>query len=308
MMPPQMQPMTSVLQANACRTRAFTLIELLVVLTMVGVLIALLLPAVQMAREAARRMQCRNQIVQLVLGLQNYQTAYRVLPPGSVNEAGPIKSDENGYHVSWIVQILPHLEQQNVYNSFDFMFGAYTPQNAAVRDHDIPMLLCPSDNVPKTHGRNSYAGNHHDTESPIDVDNNGVVFLNSSIRLDDVADGTSCTVYVGEKWLSDGPLLGWVTGTTSTLRNGGGLPAFDAHAEHIPTLPGSHAVRPGDPEMSIAAREKDLLTVGGFSSRHTGGYHVGLGDSSVRFISHSLSRSVLRSLMNRADAEIVGDF
>jgi len=244
--------------------------------------------------------------------LQNYQAAFHVLPPGCVNPTGPIKSEEKGYHVSWIVQILPHLEQQNVYHKLDFTFGVYSPQNASVRQQSLPNLLCPSDGAARGQGAegNSYAGNHHDREAPIDVGNNGVLFLNSSIRLDDVSDGTSHTIYVGEKWLSDGPTLGWVSGTSSTLRNGSGLRNGqpDGYSEAILTLPGSRAVPPGTPKKSDEQRVKELLIVGGFSSQHPGGFHVGLGDSSIRLISQNIDSSVFRNLMNRADGQTIGDY
>ena len=90
--------------------RRFTLIELLVVIAIIAILIALLLPAVQQAREAARRTQCRNNLMQVLIGLHNYEIAHEVLPPGCVNPEGPIRNESKGYHVSWIVHILPFLE------------------------------------------------------------------------------------------------------------------------------------------------------------------------------------------------------
>src|SRR3954453_14939119 len=92
------------------RRNGFTLIELLVVIAIIALLIALLLPAVQQAREAARRAQCRNNLMQIGVALNNYSMAHDMLPPGTVNSTGPIKSlERGGYHMSWLVQILPHL-------------------------------------------------------------------------------------------------------------------------------------------------------------------------------------------------------
>src|SRR6476646_404760 len=90
--------------------RGFTLIELLVVIAIISVLIALLLPAVQSAREAARRSQCVNNLMQLGIALQSYESAHEVLPPGVVNETGPVLDQPKGYGFGWMVQILPYYE------------------------------------------------------------------------------------------------------------------------------------------------------------------------------------------------------
>ena len=116
------------------RVRGFTLVELLVVIAIIGVLIALLLPAVQAAREAGRRVQCINNLCQLALAAQNYEAAHECLPPGVVNATGPIESVAQGQHVNWLAQILPQLELQNAYDRLDFAAGAYAPVNAPLRN------------------------------------------------------------------------------------------------------------------------------------------------------------------------------
>src|SRR4051812_39085560 len=103
------------------RTRGrpgFTLIELLVVIAIISVLIALLLPAIQAAREAARRVQCVNNLMQIGIAVQNYESSHEILPPGVVDLAGPIQNVPKGYHASWMVQLLPYLEQKNVARRF----------------------------------------------------------------------------------------------------------------------------------------------------------------------------------------------
>src|ERR1700754_2067028 len=95
------------------KARAFTLIELLVVIAIIAILIALLLPAVQQAREAARRTQCKNNLMQLGIALHNYQMAFEPPPPGVVNSTGPVLNSPSGYHMGWIAQILPYIEQRN---------------------------------------------------------------------------------------------------------------------------------------------------------------------------------------------------
>ena len=206
------------------RRRGFTLIELLVVIAIIAVLIALLLPAVQQAREAARRTQCKNNLMQIGLALQNYMLGHEVLPPGTQNATGPIlsKEDATQSHMSWLVQILPYLEQQNVYHHIDFTQSVYAPANVSVRSRQMNVMTCPSD--PHVFGKGvgvtSYCGVHNDYEAPIDVNQNGVLFLNSAIHYEQVTDGSSNTIYVMEARAETGADLGWMAGTKSSLRNG----------------------------------------------------------------------------------------
>lgn len=102
------------------RRRGFTLVELLTVVLIISVLISLLLPAVQSSRENARRLQCEKNLMQIGIALGNYATTHGVLPPGVVNDKGPISNLPVGYHMSWVVQILPFLEQGNIYRHVDF--------------------------------------------------------------------------------------------------------------------------------------------------------------------------------------------
>ena len=212
------------------RRAGFTLIELLVVIAIIAVLIALLLPAVQAAREAARRVQCVNNLVQIGVALQNYESAHEVLPPGVVNPTGPIRNAPTGYHMSWMVQILPYIEQTNAFKRVNFKAGVYDPVNGTVRAHMIGVFMCPSDSGPMSSTTpddqvvisNNYAACHNDVEAPIDVKNTGVFYLNSATRYEDITDGTSSTIFVSEKAVSANE-LGWMSGTRSTLRNTGTL-------------------------------------------------------------------------------------
>jgi prepilin-type N-terminal cleavage/methylation domain-containing protein/prepilin-type processing-associated H-X9-DG protein len=274
--------------------RGFTLIELLVVIAIIAVLIALLLPAVQMAREAARRSQCRSHLMQLIIAIHNYEQAHDVLPPGVVNSNGPIENTPQGYHFSWMVQILPFVDQTNVYRHFDFKRSVYDPANKTARGVAIELFVCPSewgaeriDGV----GMSNYAACHNDVETPIDSDNTGVFFLNSAIRLERIDDGPSNTLFLGEKLIEQGH-LGWASGTPSTLRNTGA------------TI-NTHTIPPYLMSSRAGAPPPDPAAVGSFSSVHPGGAQFALGDGSVRFISESVDHTALQRLANRADGSIV---
>ncbi|MCA9022721.1 MAG: DUF1559 domain-containing protein [Planctomycetaceae bacterium] len=285
--------------------RGFTLIELLVVIAIIAILIALLLPAVQQAREAARRSSCKNKLLQLNVALQNYEMAHNVLPPGSINPTGPIENEQKGYHVSWILQILPYLDERIAFNKFDFNKSVYDPANKEVASYRIATLHCPS-NPNKGH---CYAGVQNDIEAPISEDNNGVLFLNSSVSYDEILDGCSKTLFVGE--FIEGNQLGWVSGTRSTLRNAGTF--INSDDGKIFTSKAAYEKRFSPEEErnnpdSSKPKVNNKSFVGGFSSYHTGGGHFGIGDGSVRFLSENINQSVYEALANRHDGQLLSEF
>lgn len=291
-----MSPFATV-QRPVPRSRgAFTLVELLVVIAIIGVLIGLLLPAVQAAREAARRVSCMNNMTQLGLALHHHEFSVENLPSGVINPDGPIRNEPIGQHVSWVVQILPYIEQQNLFEHFDIEAGAYAPENSQARSRPIPTLMCPSFPGPavitndfqdtgKRIGSNTYAGCYHDSESPIDLDNNGLLFLNSKVRYSEILDGSSQTILVGET-TPKADILGWASGTRATLRNTSGFES----TENWHQLPSG---------------ETGSLEVGGFSSFHVGGGVFTFADGSTKFLSKSISPGLYRQLGNRADGELL---
>jgi prepilin-type N-terminal cleavage/methylation domain-containing protein len=298
------------------RRQAFTLVELLVVIAVIGVLIAMLLPAVQAAREAARRISCANNLMQVGLAVQHYESAREVLPPGVLDPTSPVQSVAAGQHHGWIVQILPYLEQRNAFEQVDFAGSIYGPTNAAVRAAPIPSLRCPSDPTNNPAASN-YAACHHDVESPIAFDNHGVFFLNSRVRLGDILDGTTNTIFLGEK-LVEANDLGWMSGTRATLRNSGlaakTLPLARSQEPAAP-MPAEASNASGGPAGVTAAvagaagptgpNPNSPLYVGGFSAMHPGGYLVGLGDGSVRLLSGAVTPKLLQQACHRDDGLII---
>jgi prepilin-type N-terminal cleavage/methylation domain-containing protein len=127
--------------------RAFTLIELLVVITIIGILIGLLLPAVQAVRESARRVTCQNNIHQVSIALKAYDGAYRKFPPGSVwaTTVNPEQKNNPNLRESWVILILPYMDQQTLYEKFDLTLPIPNAINMPARSVRIPVLQCPTD-------------------------------------------------------------------------------------------------------------------------------------------------------------------
>ncbi len=289
----------------------FTLIELLVVIAIIAVLIGLLLPAVQAAREAARRAQCVNNLMQLGIAVHNYESAHEVLPPGVVNPTGPIKNLPQGYHFGWVTQLLPYLEQKNVDRHLDRKVGVYAPSNLSARVVVIGTLLCPSDGHNWSNGgvaSTNYAGCHHDVEAPIAANNAGVFFLNSSVRYEDITDGSSSTIFIGEKNSEVGD-LGWASGTRATLRNAGwpiaGSSRFTRIAPRPFPIDDEDDDMDGETTKGSAREPEESAPVGGFSSNHPGGANFLFGDGAVRFLKQSMSPAVFQNLASRADGEMI---
>jgi prepilin-type N-terminal cleavage/methylation domain-containing protein/prepilin-type processing-associated H-X9-DG protein len=288
----------------------FTLIELLVVIAIIAVLIALLLPAVQAAREAARRAQCVNNLMQLAITLQSYESSHEMLPPGVVNQTtGPILDQPKGYHFGWLAQVLPHCEMRNIYNHFNFKIGLYETENFTTRTTLVRLFLCPSDpgsvRGPTGVAMTSYVGSQNDREAPIAANNNGVLFLNSAIRFEDITDGSSQTIFLGEK-LNDGLGEGWASGTRASLRNAGsGINRKTTTSTPAFALGEDDADTTGRAGAAGATAFDTLSFVGGYDSRHPGGANFAFGDGSVRFLKTSIGFGTFRLLANRADGEII---
>jgi prepilin-type N-terminal cleavage/methylation domain-containing protein/prepilin-type processing-associated H-X9-DG protein len=300
------------------RRAGFTLIELISVIAIIAVLIALLLPAVQAAREAARRCQCVNNLTQIGIALQSYEATHLVLPPGTINSTGPIIETISSYQFGWLTQILPQLEQKAVFRHLDFQQGIYDPANYSARNVMINVLVCPSDGNRHRAGSElvtqypglidvattNYAGCHNDVEAPIDTTNHGVFYLNSRVKLDEIEDGLSHTIFVGEK-RTPGDELGWASGTRASLRNTG-TPINQTKLDSLDFLPAMTEDPQSLPPGTVPEPRKPV-TVGGFGSFHASGSNFLFGDGSVHYVRTSVNSRIYRLLGSRDDGQIVGD-
>jgi prepilin-type N-terminal cleavage/methylation domain-containing protein/prepilin-type processing-associated H-X9-DG protein len=198
------------------KNRGFTLIELLVVIAIIGVLIALLLPAVQSAREAARRAQCTNNLKQLALAVHNYVDGNSVLPQQTTFPAGQLQSW--GWSYSWTIGLLPFIEQQPMANAFNFdvgMFGngeGYTYQqgNTTVGYSQVASFLCPSDGSKSRpahpYGTTNYFGNYGGPGTMLQFTGTITVGIGATTHrnagpfgFEGIRDGTSNTALFSER-------------------------------------------------------------------------------------------------------------
>lgn len=296
----------------------FTLIELLVVIAIIAALIGLLLPAVQKVREAAARTQCSNNLHQIGLALHNYHDSQGSFPAGFVCTQPQADPDYTSPGWGWAALILPFIEQGNLSRQIDFALPIEAPSNLAARTMILKLYVCPSDRdtgvftVESKSGAalaeaatNSYAACHGvgiDLDEELD-DFNGMFSRNSRVRFNDVTDGTSNTIAIGERgaFFTQTPWAGAVSfGSTRITPN---APVINRNAiEDAPTQTLAHI----DVEMINDPRgdEED------FFSPHTGVAMFLFVDGSVHSISTALSLQTLQALSTRDGGEVVnaGDF
>jgi prepilin-type N-terminal cleavage/methylation domain-containing protein len=296
--------------------RAFTLVELLVVIAIIGILVALLLPAIQAARESARKTSCRNNLHQIGVALQNYESSYRRLPSGYIYAAGP---QGNALGHSWTDKILPFMELQSIYDKLNFKLPIYDPFHVPVREIHIDSLLCPTDAISPTgfvemgtekYAMACYVANFGTPDLDEDQEQRndpmfpnrpwGPFYRNSKTKLKDITDGTSKTLMCGER--QNGP-----------FRTAG---AHGVHFEYETTWAG--AVRDiGDPTddhghmvlfqtghtpNSALSDDRDV------SASHSGEALFVMCDASVHSISESIDQKVYNSLGTMNREETVTEF
>ncbi len=232
---------------------AFTLVELLVVIAIIGVLVALLLPAIQAAREAARRIQCQSQLHNLGLAVLNYESARKNLPPSSQMQRGSggrggvsnSLTMYSGEQLSWVVQVLPYLELQSLYDQFDLSKNVFGQNlNTAPESQQPVVLLCPTDgatgrvyqNTTYTNDKPLAKGNYAAFSCPEHL-TSSVVWQGALVEipqpLSRVTDGTSNTLMLAEVRTREDPLD--QRGTWALAWPGSTLLAADMHGQGVGT-------------------------------------------------------------------------
>jgi prepilin-type N-terminal cleavage/methylation domain-containing protein len=232
----------------ADQTRGFTLVELLVVIAIIGILVALLLPAIQAAREAARRVQCQNSIKNLALAVLNYENQKRGLPPATLAKqiSGTNERIALTHDLSWIVHILPFIEEQALYDQIDQKKTGVQQDNTVgsrPHEHQLATLLCPSDSAlgrfytsPFTFGRRLGKGNYAAYVSPehtVSMRCFPGAMINEVQPLSRLIDGTSKTLMLAEIRTRDHELD--ERGVWIAAWAGGSLVSFDMHSQESGT-------------------------------------------------------------------------
>jgi prepilin-type N-terminal cleavage/methylation domain-containing protein len=328
--------------------RGFTLVELLVVIAIIGILIALLLPAVQAARESARRTQCINNLHQFGIAALNYENVYKRFPPGRFIGQGAIDA---GMHPDWSqhARLLPYFEQESVGQLINFGLIPTDPANLPARVANIPSFLCPSEPLrnkmpnPPDFAWNNYRANTGSLAASFQVETNGIfmgytvptgprgpeVVRNSGVAIADILDGTSSTAMFSERAVGDGvstvltiksDWLFLTSGTLATMRQDC-LAANPATAQqfsesgrnwtggaYISTWY-NHVLPPNARSCHITQlTNPNVGSATAATSYHPGGVCLLLCDGSTRFVNESISIPIWERVGNRKDGEPVGQF
>jgi prepilin-type N-terminal cleavage/methylation domain-containing protein len=294
--------MANALVFNRCVSRrGFTLVELLVVIAIIGILVALLLPAIQAAREAARRTQCQNNLKQLGVALQNYHDTWESFPAGCVDQDGVDHNQDRG-NWAWGAMLLPYLEQTALYEAID---PTKRKCHVVIKDgtlrgmmqKPLPQFRCPSDNGTVTnqgHERkmkdDGGTERHTALSNYVAVNNSHNIRRGKSVRsgafryknwvtISDVLDGTSNTLFVGERfWERRNP-----TNYSQAANVFGVRGTQEGTNDGLASAMGCGFRKINCPENKECRRA--------FSSLHPGGVQFLLGDGSVRMIEDDIQHN-----------------
>ena len=317
--------------SQASRRQGFTLVELLVVIAIIGILIGMLLPAVQQVREAARRIQCGNQMRQLSLAMHNYESAFGNFPPGNMTAeiTGTGIRDTSFDEVifrpglNWQAIILPFIEQAPLFDRVNDVTNNLTDPNAAYTNAEIvmtviPNLICPScpmDDLnpirPDAFGGDGDAAKCNyvgiwGTEAAGDSNYtnfgnedrydpsvySGILFLNSEVEFGEIQDGTSNTFIIAER---DGASIGEFTRAAATWC--GGREANFANQCLGPIS--------GMPDQVLNSVEDNKAAQwNAISSQHPGGANFGRADGSVEYVTDAIDPSVYEEYGTKAGGEV----
>lgn len=302
-----------------CRKRrGFTLVELLVVIAIIGVLVALLLPAVQAAREAARRTQCLNKVKQIGLAIHSFADANRRFPPAVIKGPGEL---------SYYVDVLPHMEDEAAQKLVDQKFNWDTDENLVANKTSIPFLRCPSQASEEwtstaVHAgaglqMNAYAAHYpailgaDNGCPPIPADQipypincsgsnangskatNGIMYEGSKTKFRDVTDGTSKTFLIGENGWDHLSQRVWIVGRAGSAVYAGRNLANPINSFSLP-------FKKDTSTTTVICLINDVS----FGSKHPGGCHFAFGDGSARFVTENAELDVLKAFASRAMGEV----
>ncbi|MEL7499999.1 MAG: DUF1559 domain-containing protein [Planctomycetota bacterium] len=252
--------------------RGFTLVELMVVMSIIGVLIAMLFPAVQQVRDAARRTTCGNNLRQIGVGLLSFEAAHQSFPAGA----------ELGTYHAWSSRILPFVEQTSLYNNLDFKLTWDATQNLTARQTSLAVFTCPS--TWKTYpGSTDYSGisgsSHNATRN---LGRNGMLFPVTRrfgpVRMASITDGTSNTVMVGEAIAINENNFGyWSCGLNCIGHDDGPVNNLRGAADEL-------------------------------ASSHAGGAQSVFADGSTHFLNEGVALDIIGAICTRNNGEVIADF